>query len=95
MVFSKSWCGYCSKAKKVLRKYVGKELDAADLVVMEIENDRDCDAIQNYLQQITGARSVRLFPPFQVFNPSWGYSRHLRRLCGGGRGHKVCGCPTA
>lgn len=58
MVFSKSYCPYCKKAKQVLSKHVGQDLAAEDYEVMEIENHPNCDAIQDYLQKLTGARSV-------------------------------------
>ena len=58
MIFSKSYCPYCTKAKQVFKKHLGKDLSEEDYEVMEIENNPDCDAIQNYLQKLTGARSV-------------------------------------
>jgi len=55
MVFSKSYCPYCTMAKKALEKYVvpGEEYE-----VMEIENLDKCQEIQDYLLSLTGARSV-------------------------------------
>ncbi|KAK3601178.1 hypothetical protein CHS0354_004377 [Potamilus streckersoni] len=58
VVFSKSSCPYCTKAKDVLRQYVGKEISEGDYEVIEIENDPRCQEIQDYLQQLTKARSV-------------------------------------
>lgn len=58
VVFSKTYCPYCTKAKKVLRNHYGKDLNEADVDIMEIENDPDCDAIQDYLKKLTGGRSV-------------------------------------
>ena len=58
MVFSKSYCPFCTKAKKVLAKHLGQDLSEEDYEVMEIENNPDCDAIQDYLKQLTGGRSV-------------------------------------
>lgn len=52
MMFSKTFCPYCTKAKDAL-KSVG-----ASFEVMEIENRSDMDAIQDYLKELTGARSV-------------------------------------
>ncbi|CAG5094411.1 Oidioi.mRNA.OKI2018_I69.XSR.g13533.t1.cds [Oikopleura dioica] len=52
MVFSKTYCPFCTKAKDAL-KSVG-----ASFEVMEIENRSDMDAIQDYLKELTGARSV-------------------------------------
>ena len=59
MVFSKTYCPFCTKAKNVLQKYISSgELQSEDLEVLEIESRDDCDAIQDYLNSITGARSV-------------------------------------
>ena len=55
MVFSKSYCPYCKKAKDVLKKY---NLKAEEYEVWEIENEPDCQAIQAELKKITGASSV-------------------------------------
>ena len=59
MVFSKSYCPYCAKAKKVLEalKKSG-QLKAEDVEVWEIENEKDCDAIQDALKSISKVRSV-------------------------------------
>ena len=61
MIFSKSYCPYCTKAKQVFKRHLGKDLSEEDYEVMEIENNPDCDAIQNYLQKLTGARSVSIY----------------------------------
>lgn len=58
VVFSKSYCPYCAKAKKVLKNHYGKDLNEADVEIIEIENNPDCDAIQDYLKTLTGGRSV-------------------------------------
>ncbi|KAL4228294.1 Glutaredoxin [Mactra antiquata] len=59
MVFSKSYCPYCTKAKKALKVYVDDgTLKEEDYDVMEIENNKDCDAIQRHLKTLTGATSV-------------------------------------
>ncbi|XP_052792624.1 uncharacterized protein LOC128226685 [Mya arenaria] len=55
MVFSKSYCPYCTKAKKALGKY---NLSPDDYEVWEIENEPDCEAIQKELGKITGGSSV-------------------------------------
>lgn len=55
MVFSKSFCPYCTNAKKVLSEY---RLPPDDYEVMEIENDPQCSEIQAYLKLLTGASSV-------------------------------------
>ena len=52
MLFTKSTCGFCQSAKTLLDKlqvqYEIEELDKRD----------DCDALQDMLQKLTGARSV-------------------------------------
>lgn len=57
-VFSKTYCPFCSMAKNVLCKYVGKDLDPADYEVWEIENEANCGEIQAALKDITGASTV-------------------------------------
>ena len=54
MVFSKTYCPHCLRAKRVLDAELGK----SKYVVMELENRSDCAAIQDYLRQLTGARTV-------------------------------------
>lgn len=54
MVFSKSYCPYCAKAKRAIAGVLPTE----KFTVMEIENDPECNAIQDYLLSITGGRSV-------------------------------------
>ena len=47
------------KAKQVLKKY---NIPAENIEIQEIENDKDCNEIQDYMRQLTGGRSVqRLF----------------------------------
>jgi len=59
MVFSKSYCPFCTKAKKVFDKLLKDgSLSSDDYEVMEIENEKDCEAMQAYLQKLTGGRSV-------------------------------------
>ena len=58
MVFSKSYCPYCTMAKQALNKYIGDVVPASDYEVMEIENMPECSQIQEYLQQLTGGRTV-------------------------------------
>lgn len=57
-VISKSYCPFCVKAKNILKSYVGKGLQESDIKIVEIENRPDCDAIQDYMLQLTKARSV-------------------------------------
>ncbi|XP_002734958.1 glutaredoxin-like [Saccoglossus kowalevskii] len=52
VVFSKSYCPYCKMAKTALNKY------KIALEVIEIEDRPDSEEIQDYLNTLTGARSV-------------------------------------
>jgi len=52
MVFSKSFCPYCSKAKSAFDKLGVKPF------VLEIEDRNDCEDIQQALLTLTGKRSV-------------------------------------
>ena len=55
VVISKSYCPFCRKAKQVLAKYnIPKEC----IEILEIESDSDCEEIQQYMQALTGGRSV-------------------------------------
>lgn len=59
VMVSKSYCPFCSKAKKALKILIEKgDLDSEDLEVVEIENAPDCEKIQQDMQRKTGARSV-------------------------------------
>ncbi|KAF8635292.1 hypothetical protein AX15_000470 [Amanita polypyramis BW_CC] len=54
VIFSKSWCPYCRKAKDLFAtNYKGEEP-----VVFELDEREDGSAIQNYLVQKTGQRTV-------------------------------------
>jgi len=53
MVFSKSWCPYCAKAKRILGAYSLKGYK-----VLELDQGQDEDGIQDVLKEMTGARSV-------------------------------------
>lgn len=54
MVFSKSYCPHCIRAKRILDTEIGK----AKYSVMELESRPDGSAIQDYLSKLTGARTV-------------------------------------
>ncbi|XP_059174615.1 glutaredoxin-1-like [Physella acuta] len=58
MIFSKQGCPYCSKAKNTFSKYLGDVLSNDDYEVIEINELTNCSDIQDYLQKLTGARSV-------------------------------------
>merc|ERR1712150_465346 len=51
VVFSKSYCPFCHKAKKALE-------GMWDYLWIEIENMPNMDAVQDVLKEMTGARSV-------------------------------------
>merc|ERR1711936_357515 len=54
VMVSKSYWPFCRKAKDALKSFnLG-----SDMVVFEIENDSDMDAIQNEMAKMTGGRSV-------------------------------------
>jgi len=53
MVFSKSWCSYSAKAKRVLGQY-----QLIGYHVLEIDQRNDQDEIQDVLASLTGGRSV-------------------------------------
>uniref|UniRef100_A0A672M498 Glutaredoxin-1 n=1 Tax=Sinocyclocheilus grahami TaxID=75366 RepID=A0A672M498_SINGR len=55
VVFLKPTCPYCILAKDVLSKYKFK---SGHLEVIDITGSSDMGGIQDYLQQITGARTV-------------------------------------
>ena len=50
---SKTWCPYCRKAKQVLARY---SIPAQNITIMEIDGDTGEAAVQDYMQQLTGAR---------------------------------------
>ncbi|XP_003738298.1 glutaredoxin [Galendromus occidentalis] len=52
VVFSKTTCPYCDKAKRILEKY------KAQYDLIELNQREDGQAIQDVLKGITGARSV-------------------------------------
>ncbi len=54
-VVSKRGCPFCVTAKKVLDKY---DIPPDKMKVMEIDGDKDCAEIQNYMHTLTGGRTV-------------------------------------
>ncbi|KAI0257061.1 thioredoxin-like protein [Lactifluus subvellereus] len=54
VVFSKSWCPYCKKAKRLL----ATEYSGTEVTVLELDEREDGGALQDYLQEKTGQRSV-------------------------------------
>merc|ERR1712170_62505 len=55
MMFSKSYCPFCTKAKQALKQH---NIKPEDYEVMEIEDRADCAELQAVLKQMTGASSV-------------------------------------
>ena len=49
-----SYCPYCHKAKRALASVLPKD----KIVVIELDERSDGDAIQDYLLKLTGGRSV-------------------------------------
>lgn len=56
VVFSKSYCPFCVKAKNLFQQEI--QIPADKIAVVEIESMPDCDAIQAVLKEKTGASSV-------------------------------------
>ena len=54
-VVSKTTCPFCRTAKNVLNKY---DIPPEKMKVLEIDRERDCSKIQDYMHQLTGARTV-------------------------------------
>merc|ERR1712241_1474687 len=54
-VISKSYCPFCKKAKQILKKY---NIKPENIEIMEIDNDEDCNEIQEFMKKLTGGRSV-------------------------------------
>merc|ERR1712173_503634 len=61
-VVSKSYCPFCVLAKKVLAQY---NILPEKMKIIDIEGYKDCAEIQDYMQQMTGGRTVpRVFIRF-------------------------------
>ncbi|XP_044252695.1 glutaredoxin-C4-like [Tribolium madens] len=52
VIFSKSYCPYCQLTKEIF-----DEMDQK-FTVIELDNRKDCEEIQEVLGQMTGARTV-------------------------------------
>lgn len=61
VVFLKPTCSYCVLAKDVLSKYKFKD---GRVEFIDINGRSDMGSIQDYLQQITNARTVSILPCF-------------------------------
>lgn len=59
VIFSKSYCPYCTKVKKLLNNESNKHgIPQNNLGIMELDQLPQADAIQDTLEAITGARTV-------------------------------------
>lgn len=66
VVFAKSYCPYCTKAINAI-----KTLNPKDLHVEQLEDHPRCGEVQDYLSELTGARSVpRVFLGGKFFGDS-------------------------
>ncbi|KXZ53150.1 hypothetical protein GPECTOR_7g1042 [Gonium pectorale] len=54
MVYSKSYCPYCIKAKTALNQFI----KPSQYTVVELDQRSDTDVMQDALLEITGGRSV-------------------------------------
>ncbi|KAF9180483.1 thioredoxin reductase [Haplosporangium sp. Z 767] len=52
VVFSKTYCPYCTKAKNLLKEH------GVEAKIIELDNDENGAAIQAYLLELTGQRTV-------------------------------------
>ena len=53
VVFSKTYCPYCTRVKKIF-----SEAGVKDLYVIELDEREDCRDVQDILLRMTGARTV-------------------------------------
>jgi len=53
-IFSKSWCPYCRRVKALFKEH----FPAVTPFVVELDERDDTDAVQDYLKEKTGQRSV-------------------------------------
>jgi glutaredoxin len=58
MMFSKSYCPYCTMAKTGLSNF---NLGTDEYKIWEIEREPNCAEIQSVLRDITGAQSVMIY----------------------------------
>lgn len=54
-MFSKSYCPYCNRAKDLISSL---NIEASKVGVIELDKENDGPAIQNYLLEKTGQRTV-------------------------------------
>ncbi|KAI8056180.1 thioredoxin-like protein [Syncephalis plumigaleata] len=58
MVFSKTYCPYCSRAKQILQKMIAELGLTVKLFVLELDVEPNGAEIQNALLEISGQRTV-------------------------------------
>ncbi len=54
VVFSATYCPYCTKAKKALSHY-----KISDIEILELDNNPNFDDIMSYLGKVTGGETVK------------------------------------
>lgn len=59
VVFSKSYCPFCVKVRKLFQEEI--KVPGDKLEILEMENRPDCSALQAYLKELTGASSVSIY----------------------------------
>ena len=72
-VFSKVYCPFCSMAKSAL-----KEAGLKEYFLMELDEVDDGAAIQDALQEVTGARTVGFILVLQLVKLYFSYNYRLR-----------------
>lgn len=68
VVFSKTYCPFCVKAKNLLKDDL--KVAADKMTIIELEDRSDCSDVQAYLKELTGASSVCIFLWFILSNSS-------------------------
>lgn len=61
MIFSKSYCPFCTKAKNAFKEYIVGDIPTfgnSDYEVMELDDHPDAEMILDYLHARTGHRTV-------------------------------------
>ncbi|CAE6523365.1 unnamed protein product [Rhizoctonia solani] len=62
VIFSKSWCPYCAKAKSQIEGFKNSlsesEKEQLEVDILELDQRKDGGAIQDYLEQKTNQRTV-------------------------------------
>ena len=72
VVFSKTYCPYCTRVKDIF-----SEAGVKDLYVIELDERDDCSDVQDILLRMTGARTV---PRFFIGEKSVGGSNEVAAM---------------